>query len=610
MGSIDVKILAYIFMSIKNHKSNMKRGLFCLGLMSFLILSSGAKAVSTTRITDNVLNWCLGANSTNATNCGGAIIAGGNSTTLARRYVSFIKYDLTPIANLGDITQVNLTAYSHVAGYDNQANTLDIALHHVYNDTWDDVTWFDNPCITEWGGLWTGGDCNYTKIVNITNSFQDWVGEWHTWDITDIVNNHTDNNEFNLSFAMRGDRPSSNGGFAAFSTWVLDVEFTETANFTAFVYSESEYEADGNIFLNIRNYTQISFAGRQVETTQNATVWIQDCSFSDGVWYECYGYNFTDVATGSQTINVSKVGYRDYYETFELSSNLNKNIYLKKYDRADLFVQIKNSTGNVPNAKLTLYFQNHSEYEEGGLLAGNPVYTDSNGWVRWYQLPLESYFVVIDAVGHYRVKAPTFALIEDKNISYTLTATANRLTLSCTNSSIQTDEWLNCSIAFTGMVAPFSNVYVKTLTPDGDIHVKMVQTNDNPYSFLLYGGSYFTDGTNKVWVEYRDVISNEIIIEVTGLLDVDRITDPMLDMPFAEAGWVGALFSPFAIALFFMVGISAYFEAQVKSHGAVFLAVMIVTSIGLSILGVFPIWFGFVAIVICSAILTKVLGKW
>lgn len=83
--------------------------------------------------------------------------------------------------------------------------------------------------------------------------------------------------------------------------------------------------------------------------------------------------------------------------------------------------------------------------------------------------------------------------------------------------------------------------------------------------------------------------------------------DPLIDLsPYGAGEWVSMLFTPFSIITMMLVGIGAYFEAQVKdAKGGIFLAVMIVGVLAFTYLGLYPAWIGILIAIVCAGILSK-----
>lgn len=90
-------------------------------------------------------------------------------------------------------------------------------------------------------------------------------------------------------------------------------------------------------------------------------------------------------------------------------------------------------------------------------------------------------------------------------------------------------------------------------------------------------------------------------------------TGTLIDLsPYTAASWISMLFTPFSIITMMLVGVGAYFESSVKdAKGGIFLAVIIIGTLGFTYLGIYPAFIGILIAIVCAGILSKfVLQLW
>lgn len=396
--------------------------------------------------------------------------------------------------------------------------------------------------------------------------------------------------------------------------WLDNVTVGDTSarvwNYTVGISSETEVDNVTGCPLQLNDST-VTFGSETVQT--NATRFEENCCYVASGWYGCWLYEFLSVDEGTLHLTVEHEGYADYETDVLLDTNMGSNVWMSLLGiEQSLDVYVRNSTGDyLVNAKGTLYFANGSIFESTSMWNLNPIWSSSAGLLRWLSLPADSYFYTVDRDGYERYTSPIFYLGEDREFTITLGATSRLIILTVDETVGTTADTFNFTINLTGLTTPIYNAhyYIKTETQE-DLPY-LIHIREDNQNFTIYAKDYFDDGINIVHMETAEgVISNFIEIEITDIYGGEIVGTPMMDMPFAAAGWVGLLFTPFSIITMFLVGIGAYFENMVKdAKGAIFLSVIIIGVLAFTYLGLYPAWIGVLIIIVCALILSKFVLK-
>ena len=377
--------------------------------------------------------------------------------------------------------------------------------------------------------------------------------------------------------------------------------------FTPMVFSADEmYNNSKACWLNLYDAT-VTFAG---QTKTNAT----DISSSmtcekfgdpDIIFpYTLYGHNFTNVLEGIYTLTVEKVGYTTQSVDILLDGNIAYNVLLQRPVSADLEINIGNSTDEYvdhANTVTTLYYSNGSMFMATSIRNTNPQISSQP---RWWSIPFEQYYFVIDSRGHESHVSPVFTLSKDMVMNVTLTATDIVLDLSVDKTGGTSHDTFNFTLALTGLSVPRFDGYYHIRYADGTGETYRFYVMTNPYNITLRD---FGEGVNCVWVILGEHMSNTVCVEISDEFGGGGPETPMVDWGDVNPaiGWIGLFFTPFSIMFGALIGISVGLEQAVRSNGAVFFGVVLIGGLALTYLGLFPLWIGIGIAIICAFMLAK-----
>jgi len=317
-----------------------------------------------------------------------------------------------------------------------------------------------------------------------------------------------------------------------------------------------------------------------------------------------YGHNFSGVLEGIYTLTVEKLGYTTQSVDILLDSDTAYNTLLQRPFSADLDVNIGNSTDEYvdhKNTVTTLYYSNGSMFMETSVRNMNPQITSQP---RWWSIPFEQYYFVIDSRGHERHKSPIFTLSKNMVMNVTLTATDIVLDLSVDKTGGTSQDTFNFTIALTGLTVPRYDGYYHIRYPDGIERPYSVYIMTNPDNITLRD---FDEGINCVWVILAQYMSNTVCVEIADIFGGGGPEDPLVDWGGVDPqiSWLGSFFTPFFIMFGALIGISASIEMQIRSNGTVFFGLVMMGGLALTYLELFPLWIGIGIAIICAYMLAK-----
>lgn len=202
-----------------------------------------------------------------------------NTDTNMRTY---IKFNLSAVPSGQTIENAVLFFYLYVNGTTNTA-----AIHHVYNQTWNElaITWNNQPCGT---GFDDSGNCNLTAEDTETTAFI----KWYNWTVTEAVSTDYADSKTNVSFIIKT---------------------PEVAEFSV-DYFRSKHETEN---VSLRPYLNITYSEAPPVDT---------CTYTSGNWNVSCGdfCNITEAVAGDGS-NISIIGTGE----FTMENNISGFNYYK-----------------------------------------------------------------------------------------------------------------------------------------------------------------------------------------------------------------------------------------------------------------------------------------
>ena len=606
----------------------MKKGLvllafgifFCLAIMP---VRADFQEFDSTYIWDAyVLNFTGSENNTNYGSNAQIRIETNVNIIYARSYV---KLNLSGIPDGSTIDSAHIYYFQDVGVGGGSATEL----HHCENDTWqeDIITWNTQPCginITHFFPYDVSELCNATAESSLNTGTA--VNTQFEFDITEMLQRELDAGNENLTiywtFTEREPvfpnqiyryyhaKEASNINLRP----SFNVSYSAPVDSYLGVFSATEYE-NGSTLCPLNFYTNDRIVANDVEIfniNNTANYNISNCCVDNGVWYSCRYYRLGDYS-GDVNITIERTGYKDYEVIHNFATmGAFLNAYITPATYNDLFITVLNDTSLMENnVRLTLYFANNTIFESGEAWLVNPRWT-TQGRTRYANLPADSYFIVAESDGHSRYISTIFALDDDFNLTIVMTPTDRRLRLRGAeglNTTLQGRQMenYNFTLNFSGVVAPYRQFRIIIRRPNGDQTTIIRSTYENPYNFTLYGRDYFETGTNIVWAEYLDVISNEVYVQITEEGEAEITESPLVDFsPYGSGlAFLGVLFTPFSILFASLIGVSAMLEIRIRSGGTIFFGVILIGALAGGYFGLFPIWVSVGVMIICAYMIAK-----
>jgi hypothetical protein len=602
---VGVKKLAYIFMSFKNQTETMKRGLFLVVFSIFLAMPVFAELWTggATVIEDAfVMNWTGVENDTNYganadLRLDGNVVGGIDS--IIRRF--FMKFNVTAIPNGSVIESANL--YLWQTGGTGAGLVTEV--HEVTNDTWneDTITWSDNPM----GKNWT--DIVYPSGVNSTIQDSQNTGTgtgWYEFDVTDLLQRAKNNGLTNMSiFIGQDDVPavqeqrtyaSSEHGTPALRP-VLNATYDPPATVQVDVIDNEVYidQSLSNCRVAITDAT-VTFGDQSLT---NATYWDATSCYHNGSYVGAYRYRFYNVSYGEYALTVQKSGYNTHNQTWTVNEPYEEPlVVLSSNILASIVVRVSNSTDVIIGALVRLY-------DSDGLNSWD--YTDTAGVASWSLYPNDTYYFTVERQHHVGYVSQPFYHAQYDEFDVQLEPTTVTMVLSAERDNISYSDYANFTIATTNLAIPQYNCEVDIVDSENTVRFTPLTLTTATQEFQLYGGTWFTDGINCVWLKCGDYVSNVVCFEMSETVDIGDIDSPMVDFtPYGSGlSFLSAIFQPFVIIFGAMTGVSGMLEARMRTKGSAFFSLMIIGSMVGSYIGLFPLSVGIGTIIICAFMLAK-----
>jgi len=359
------------------------------------------------------------------------------------------------------------------------------------------------------------------------------------------------------------------------------------------------------------------------------SIWWEDQQ--SGNWYSWYSYLTPNTLS---SINESQVYYwnpnanltdpfSDVHMTWDFGITCFRTIGEK------LIVHVKS---DAEHRGINLAMVNATHVETGTTIIG---YTNVDGRVD-FNLTLDGEWEIFAAAdGYVHLYPSPVALIIWEDVPMSVGIVMRQLTSeesglnvrvchynTTWNEDLQTWSWgmVGYSVQ-SGSVRciPIKDARV-TVTGNGSTHIKYTGSEGHAVFVLNHSYAYYVaanrtgytqispEWNTSVQLNDSDYRNYNIIMIPTEQVEgeviplEDQMETPLVNMPFGEAGWVGLLFTPVSIITMFLVGIGAWFEAQVRSKGAIFCLVLAAGALLFTYLGFYPTWVGLVLVMIASGV--------
>jgi hypothetical protein len=412
--------------------------------------------------------------------------------------------------------------------------------------------------------------------------------------------------------ASYGTRYVNTGPYAVQTARVVAPPGAAYGNVTVFVYdlttSNCTYFSQGNevVLTNVETGAEYRYG-----ITDNATYWVDNvCMVSLPYppyqeYYGAYGYNFSNIPTGTYRISVTRSGYSTesytYGEIFTLDANENKyisaNLRLKSV--YDITINVQNIyTGESLSFGATLYYSNGTVYPgTSGTYYGKVIYK---------YIPNGTYYFTVTSDGYYKYTSPNFYLDTDRTFNVRLSPTTEKIILSGPSQVYITDD-VTISIYSEGVRLPRSVILMVNNKYWRDSIGGPLQC----ISFALYNETQnFTieakwdclkEGMNDVYLDAESFESTHLAINVLAIRPGYNISQ-VIPVPPEYSPVVSFFLTPLFLSSLAVIGLAGYVEYKVKSNGVAFLIICLIGIVLLGFFGVYPIWVTVLLFILAAAI--------